>query len=147
MHLSGKTPGLSLRYTRTALTHLFISYVVVFLIEAKLIVFSPLNLQWTKYYFCSNFSELFDTDWFITFLLNDVSVVKHLPNLEGKFVAPYTLRVPRKCTPKCYKDRVLPKLVRKRVSLNIFSYSSSKLFTCLSPIIIWSKYNYQWLYL
>jgi len=93
------------------------SYVIVFLLEAKLIVFSPLNLQWTNCYFCSNFSELFDTDWFITFLRNDVSVVKYLPNLEGKFVAPYTLRVPRKCTPKCYEDRVLPMLVRKRVSL------------------------------
>ncbi|ESW14556.1 hypothetical protein PHAVU_008G291300 [Phaseolus vulgaris] len=71
----------------------------------------------------SNFSELFDTDWFITFLRNDVSVVKYLPNLDGKFVAPYTLRVPRKCTPKCYEDRVLPMLVRKRaVRLTKFDY-------------------------
>ncbi|XP_014503859.1 uncharacterized protein At1g04910 [Vigna radiata var. radiata] len=71
----------------------------------------------------SNFSELFDTDWFITFLLNDVSVVKHLPNSKGKFMAPYTLRVPRKCTPKCYEDRVLPMLVKKRaVRLTKFDY-------------------------
>ncbi|XP_047170286.1 protein ROOT HAIR SPECIFIC 17-like [Vigna umbellata] len=71
----------------------------------------------------SNFSELFDTDWFITFLLNDVSVVKHLPSSEGKFEAPYTMRVPRKCSPKCYEDRVLPMLVKKRaVRLTKFDY-------------------------
>ncbi|BAT80449.1 hypothetical protein LR48_Vigan738s000800 [Vigna angularis] len=71
----------------------------------------------------SNFSELFDTDWFITFLLNDVSVVKHLPSSKGKFVAPYTMRVPRKCSPKCYEDRVLPMLVKKRaVRLTKFDY-------------------------
>lgn len=69
--------------------------------------------------FCSNFSELFDTEWFITFLRNDVRIVKELPEMGGNFVAPYTVRVPRKCTPKCYEDRVLPVLVRKRVSLHM----------------------------
>jgi len=34
-----------------------------------------------------------------------------------KFVTPYTVRVPRKCTPKCYEGRVLPVLVKKRVSI------------------------------
>ncbi|WVY91985.1 hypothetical protein V8G54_037499 [Vigna mungo] len=53
----------------------------------------------------------------------DTSVVKHLPNSEGKFMAPYTLRVPRKCTPKCYEGRVLPMLVKKRaVRLTKFDY-------------------------
>ena len=69
--------------------------------------------------FCSNFSELFDTEWFITFLRNDVRIVKELPDMGGNFVATYTVRVPRKCTPKCYEDRVLPVLVRKRVSLHM----------------------------
>lgn len=67
--------------------------------------------------FCSNFSELFDADWFITFLRNDIRVIKQLPHMGEKFVTPYTLRVPRKCTPKCYEDRVLPVLVKKRVSV------------------------------
>ncbi|KAL2316518.1 hypothetical protein Fmac_030394 [Flemingia macrophylla] len=64
----------------------------------------------------SNFSELFDPDWFITFLRNDVRIIKHLPTMGENFVAPYTLRVPRKCTPKCYEDRVLPVVVKKRAS-------------------------------
>ena len=34
-------------------------------------------------------------------------------------MAPYPVRVPRKCTPKCYEDRVLPVLLRKRVSVTL----------------------------
>ncbi|KAJ1415621.1 putative O-fucosyltransferase, plant [Sesbania bispinosa] len=76
----------------------------------------------------SNFSELFDTDWFITFLQNDVRVIKQLPSIGAKLMAPYTLRVPRKCTPKCYEDRVLPVLVKKRaVRLTKFDYRLSNI--------------------
>ncbi|KAJ1383851.1 putative O-fucosyltransferase, plant [Sesbania bispinosa] len=75
-----------------------------------------------------NFSELFDTDWFITFLQNDVRVIKQLPSIGAKLMAPYTLRVPRKCTPKCYEDRVLPVLVKKRaVRLTKFDYRLSNM--------------------
>ena len=31
-------------------------------------------------------------------------------------MAPYTMRVPRKCTPSCYQKRVLPVLTKKHVS-------------------------------
>lgn len=76
----------------------------------------------------SNFSQLFDADWFITSLRNDIRVVKQLPNMGEKFVTPYTVRVPRKCTPKCYEGRVLPVLVKKRVvRLTKFDYRLSNL--------------------
>ncbi|RDY06857.1 hypothetical protein CR513_09104, partial [Mucuna pruriens] len=95
--------------------------VAAYLLNATLVV--P-ELDHTSFWKdTSNFSELFDTDWFITFLQNDVRIIKHLPNMGGNFVAPYTLRVPRKCTPKCYEDRVLPVLVKKRAArLTKFDY-------------------------
>ncbi|TKY57547.1 GDP-fucose protein O-fucosyltransferase [Spatholobus suberectus] len=95
--------------------------VAAYLLNATLVV--P-ELDHTSFWKdTSNFSELFDADWFITFLRNDVRIIKHLPNMGGNFVAPYTLRVPRKCTPKCYEDRVLPVLVKKRaIRLTKFDY-------------------------
>ncbi|GAU43393.1 hypothetical protein TSUD_254760 [Trifolium subterraneum] len=76
----------------------------------------------------SNFSELFDADWFVKFLRNDIRVVKQLPNIGEKFVSPHTVRVPRKCTPKCYEGRVLPLLVKKRaVRLTKFDYRLSNM--------------------
>ncbi|XP_020240537.1 protein ROOT HAIR SPECIFIC 17 [Cajanus cajan] len=95
--------------------------VAAYLLNATLVV--P-ELDHTSFWKdTSNFSELFDADWFITFLRNDVRIIKHLPNMGENFVAPYTLRVPRKCTPKCYENRVLPVLVKKRiVRLTKFDY-------------------------
>ena len=67
--------------------------------------------------FCSNFSEIFDVDWFISFLSKDVKIIKELPKNGGKLVGtPYTMRVPRKCTPKCYQTRVVPALQKRHVS-------------------------------
>ncbi|XP_078163060.1 protein ROOT HAIR SPECIFIC 17-like [Carex rostrata] len=64
----------------------------------------------------STFSEIFDVDWFISLLKYDVKIVKEIPKKGGKTVAaPYTMRVPRKCTPKCYQSRVLPALMKKHV--------------------------------
>ncbi|KAJ3680447.1 hypothetical protein LUZ60_016725 [Juncus effusus] len=66
----------------------------------------------------SDFNEIFDVDWFISSLQNDVKIVKEIPESEktGKRnPGPYTMRVPRKCTPKCYQSRVLPALVKKHV--------------------------------
>ncbi|KAJ4746634.1 O-fucosyltransferase family protein [Rhynchospora pubera] len=64
----------------------------------------------------SNFSEIFDTDWFISSLKYDLMIVKEVPKKGGKIVgAPYKMRVPRKCTPKCYQSRVLPALMKKHV--------------------------------
>ncbi|KAF9622234.1 hypothetical protein IFM89_030276 [Coptis chinensis] len=64
----------------------------------------------------SNFTEIFDVDWFISFLSKDVKIIKELPRKGGKIMSPYTMRVPRKCTPSCYQKRVLPVLNKKHVS-------------------------------
>ncbi|KMZ58350.1 Peptide-O-fucosyltransferase [Zostera marina] len=64
----------------------------------------------------SDFTEIFNVDWFISSLSKDVKVVKQLPKKEGKyFASPYTMRVPRKCDPTCYENRVLPVLLKKHV--------------------------------
>ncbi|PKA60105.1 Uncharacterized protein AXF42_Ash009789 [Apostasia shenzhenica] len=66
----------------------------------------------------SNFAEVFDVDWFISSLSNDVKIVRELPiKVEKLAPAPYNMRVPRKCTPNCYQNRVLPALVKKHVVL------------------------------
>ncbi|XP_010242866.1 PREDICTED: uncharacterized protein At1g04910 isoform X2 [Nelumbo nucifera] len=71
----------------------------------------------------SNFSEIFDVDWFISFLSKDVKIIKQLPKKGGKVVTPYTMRVPRKCTARCYQTRVLPVLMKKHaVQLTKFDY-------------------------
>ncbi|XP_074572541.1 O-fucosyltransferase 16-like isoform X1 [Curcuma longa] len=72
----------------------------------------------------SNFGDIFDVDWFISFLSKDVKIVKALPKKVGKyFRSPYTMRVPRKCTPRCYQNRVLPVLMKKHVvQLTKFDY-------------------------
>ncbi|WOK94774.1 hypothetical protein Cni_G03479 [Canna indica] len=72
----------------------------------------------------SNFGDIFDVDWFISFLSKDVKIIKELPKKGGKpFRAPYTMRVPRKCTPRCYQNRVLPVLLKKHVvQLTKFDY-------------------------
>uniref|UniRef100_A0A453LJI1 O-fucosyltransferase family protein n=1 Tax=Aegilops tauschii subsp. strangulata TaxID=200361 RepID=A0A453LJI1_AEGTS len=64
----------------------------------------------------SNFSEIFDIDWFISFLAKDVKIIKEPPQKGGKAVRPYKMRIPRKCTPQCYLKRVLPALLKKHVS-------------------------------
>lgn len=71
---------------------------------------------------CSNFSEIFDVSWFISSLSKDVKIVKQLPKKIGKV---FNMRVPRKCTPKCYKKRVLPALMKKHVSVLQNIYISS----------------------
>jgi hypothetical protein len=39
-----------------------------------------------------------------------------LPEIGGKVRAPHRMRVPRKCTPRCYLNHVLPALLKKHVS-------------------------------
>lgn len=67
---------------------------------------------------CSVFSDIFDVDWFIKYLANDVSVVKELPLRKGQIWLPYRMRVPRKCSDSCYIHRVLPVLKKKHVSIS-----------------------------
>ncbi|XP_020084591.1 uncharacterized protein At1g04910-like [Ananas comosus] len=85
----------------------------------------------------SDFAEIFDVDWFISSLAKDVKIIKQLPKRDGKIVAtPYIMRVPRKCTPKCYQNRVLPLLLKKHVvQLTKFDYRlSNKLETNLQKL-------------
>ncbi|EEC84004.1 hypothetical protein OsI_30207 [Oryza sativa Indica Group] len=71
----------------------------------------------------SNFSEIFDVDWFISNLSKDVKIVKELPEIGGKLRTPHRMRVPRKCTQRCYVNRVLPALLKKHVvRLTKFDY-------------------------
>lgn len=59
-------------------------------------------------------------DSFISSLSNDVKVIRQLPDRNGKTLSPYKMRIPRKCTPKCYENRVLPALLKKHVSIMVF---------------------------
>lgn len=66
---------------------------------------------------CSNFTEIFDVDWFIKSLSKDVKIVKELPQKGGRPIwDPCKMRVPRKCNRRCYESRVLPVLKKKHVS-------------------------------
>lgn len=67
-------------------------------------------------FFCSNFSEIFDVDYFISYLSKDVKIIKQLPRKGGKTWTPYTMRVPRKCNERCYQNRLVPVLLKKHVS-------------------------------
>ena len=66
---------------------------------------------------CSNFSEIFDVDWFISYLSKDVEIIKQLPTKGGKVLTPYTMRVSRKCSPRGYQNRLLHVLNKKHVSV------------------------------
>ncbi|XP_071714863.1 O-fucosyltransferase 6-like [Rutidosis leptorrhynchoides] len=63
----------------------------------------------------SNFSDVFDVDWFISYLSKDINIVKELPMIDGKVKNPYRTSVPRKCDLECYESRVLPLLEKKKV--------------------------------
>ncbi|KZV16535.1 hypothetical protein F511_11367 [Dorcoceras hygrometricum] len=61
----------------------------------------------------SNFSEIFNVDWFISYLAKDVKIIKELPRRRGQIWTPYTMRVPRKCNERCYISRLVPVLLKK----------------------------------
>ncbi|KAG9443174.1 hypothetical protein H6P81_019028 [Aristolochia fimbriata] len=84
----------------------------------------------------SDFGEIFDVDWFISFLSNDVKIIKQVPRKGGKAMGFYNMRVPRKCTQRCYLNRVLPVLQKKRVvQLSKFDYRlANKLDTDLQKL-------------
>ncbi|XP_078441780.1 O-fucosyltransferase 16-like [Wolffia australiana] len=66
----------------------------------------------------SNFSDIFDVEWFIHSLSEDVRIIKEIPRRNGKpIISPWSMRVPKKCTPNCYETRVLPVLQKKRAVL------------------------------
>ncbi|CAM0903356.1 unnamed protein product [Alopecurus aequalis] len=76
----------------------------------------------------SDFAEIFDADSFISSLSNDVKIIRHVPDINGKTPYPYKMRIPRKCTPICYENRVLPALLKKHVvQLTKFDYRVSNM--------------------
>jgi hypothetical protein len=65
----------------------------------------------------SDFINIFDVDWFISYLAKDVTIVKRVPDktMRSMEKPPYTMRVPRKSDPDYYLDQVLPILLRRQV--------------------------------
>ncbi|KAK4354780.1 hypothetical protein RND71_026974 [Anisodus tanguticus] len=84
----------------------------------------------------SDFSDIFDVDWFIKHLTTDVSIIKELPLRRGQIWVPQRMRVPRKCSDRCYINRVLPVLVKKHaVQISKFDYRlANKLDTDLQKL-------------
>lgn len=109
---------------------------------------------WYYLFLFSNFSEIFDVEWFISHLSRDVKVIKELPRKGGKIWIPYNMRVPRKCNERCYQIRVLPVLLKKHVSYYLKVISSAVLHCVLYKhtifCIIYSlapcAYNYFYLW-
>ncbi|XP_022892786.1 O-fucosyltransferase 29-like isoform X2 [Olea europaea var. sylvestris] len=76
----------------------------------------------------SDFFDIFDVHWFISYLAKDVPVVKKVPEKVMKSMEkpPYTMRVPRKSDSEYYVEQVLPILLRRRVvQLTKFDYRLS----------------------
>ncbi|CAN0845426.1 O-fucosyltransferase 6, partial [Linum grandiflorum] len=111
-----------LNQQRTGITD---AVVAAYILNATLIV--PKLDQTSFWKDSSDFSEIFDVDWFIKSLSKDVRIIKELPNdSEKKLISPYHMRVPRKCTPSCYEKKVLPFLNKKKaVQLGKFDYRLS----------------------
>jgi hypothetical protein len=60
-------------------------------------------------------------NWFISSLRSDVPIVKKLPSkLELNEERIYSTRVPRKCEPDFFKEKVLPLLQRQKVILSFY---------------------------
>ncbi|XP_059275929.1 O-fucosyltransferase 29-like [Lycium ferocissimum] len=73
----------------------------------------------------SDFSNIFDVGWFISYLAKDVTIIKRVPEkvMMSMEKPPYTMRVPRKSEPEYYLEQVLPILLRRRVlQLTKFDY-------------------------
>ncbi|KAF3434841.1 hypothetical protein FNV43_RR21928 [Rhamnella rubrinervis] len=110
-----------LNQQRTGITD---AVVAAYILNATLVV--PKLDQKSFWKDTSDFSEIFDVDHFVSFLSNDVEIIKELPVKQGKATTPRTMRVPRKCTPKCYQNRVLPVLNKRHaVQLSKFDYRLS----------------------
>ncbi|CAN1163176.1 O-fucosyltransferase 16 [Linum perenne] len=91
----------------------------------------------------SNFSEIFDVDWFISSLQNDVKIIKQLPRKGGKTWNPHTMRVARKCSERCYETRVLPALLKRHaIQLGKFDYRlANRLDTQLQKLRCRANYH------
>ncbi|KFK30444.1 hypothetical protein AALP_AA7G261900 [Arabis alpina] len=109
--------------------------VAAYILNATLVI--PKLDQKSYWKDSSNFEEIFDVDWFISHLSKDVKIIKELPKeVESRLASLQSMRVPRKCTPSCYLQRVLPILKKKHVvQLSKFDYRlSNKLDTELQKL-------------
>lgn len=100
--------------------------VAAYILNATLVV--PKLDQKSYWKDTSNFEDIFDVDWFISHLSKDVKIIKELPKEEQSRISTslQSMRVPRKCTPSCYLQRVLPILTKKHVvQLSKFDYRLS----------------------
>ncbi|KAG8100962.1 hypothetical protein GUJ93_ZPchr0294g2704 [Zizania palustris] len=73
----------------------------------------------------SDFSDIFDVDWFMFYLSKDVTIVRRIPYevMMSMDKLPWTMRAPRKSMPDFYTDEVLPILMRRRaLQLTKFDY-------------------------
>lgn len=72
----------------------------------------------------SNFSDIFDLEWFIAALAPDLVIVKEVPaKLKIARELLYSTRAPRKCEPQYYIRNILPLLKRKKaIRLTKFDY-------------------------
>ncbi|KAJ0010565.1 hypothetical protein Pint_34137 [Pistacia integerrima] len=98
--------------------------VAAYILNATLVI--PKLDQKSYWKDTSGFGEIFDVDWFISFLSRDVEIIKQLPIRRAKVLTPHNMRVPRKCSPKFYESHVLPVLNKKHaVQLTKFDYRLS----------------------
>ncbi|GMH02913.1 hypothetical protein Nepgr_004752 [Nepenthes gracilis] len=98
--------------------------VAAYILNATLVV--PMLDQKSYWKDASNFGDIFNVEWFISFLIRDVKITKQLPRIRDKVVTPYRTRVPRKCNSTCYLTRILPLLDKKNaVQLTKFDYRLS----------------------
>lgn len=136
-YLSIATSG-GLNQQRTGITD---AVVAAYILNATLVV--PKLDQKSFWKDSSNFPEIFDVDWFISFLSKDVEIIKQLPTKGGKPMSSYTMRVPRKCNAKCYQNRVVPVLNKKHaVQLTKFDYRlSNKLESHLQKLRCRTNYH------
>ncbi|KAH9610856.1 hypothetical protein KSS87_001999 [Heliosperma pusillum] len=110
-----------LNQQRTGITD---AVVAAYILNATLIV--PMLDQKSYWKDASDFDDIFDVDWFISFLSKDIKILKELPLVGGKIIAPVHTRVPRKCSPKYYLSRILPLLKKKHaVQLTKYDYRLS----------------------
>ncbi|KAK9666688.1 hypothetical protein RND81_14G203800 [Saponaria officinalis] len=110
-----------LNQQRTGITD---AVVAAYILNATLIV--PMLDQKSYWKDASDFDDIFDVDWFMSFLSNDIKILKELPLIGGKVITPVHTRVPRKCSPKYYLNRILPLLNKKHaVQLTKYDYRLS----------------------
>ncbi|KAL7586979.1 hypothetical protein Lser_V15G40091 [Lactuca serriola] len=127
-----------LNQQRTGITD---AVVAAYILNATLVV--PKLDQKSYWKDQSNFSEIFDVDWFISYLSKEVKIVKELPAINGRVVHPHRTRVPRKCNQGCYHSRMVPLLDKKKaVMLTKFDYRlSNRLATDLQKLRCRANYH------